>query len=100
VLNALAAVPRPGGRVTLACGGDRATIFYRVRDNGPGIPREIRPRLFEPRVTLRPGGTGLGLAVARQIVVAHHGTIEFETSTDGTCFTVILPREAVVGKET
>jgi len=100
VLNALAAVPRPGGRVTLACGGDRGTIFYQVRDNGPGIPLEIRPRLFEPRVTSRPGGTGLGLAVARQIVVAHHGTIAFETSTDGTCFTVILPREAVVGKET
>jgi two-component system nitrogen regulation sensor histidine kinase NtrY len=99
VLNALAVVPRPGGRVSLSCTGEGENIIYKVRDNGPGIPVAIQPRLFEPRVTARPGGTGLGLAVARQIVMAHGGVLEFESSAAGTCFTVRLPRRSAAGKE-
>jgi signal transduction histidine kinase len=94
VANALAVVARPGGRVAVACRVEGETVVYRVRDNGPGIPAEIRERLFEPRVGVRPGGSGLGLAVARQIVTAHGGRIGFESVPGETCFTVRLPRAA------
>lgn len=99
VLNALAVVPKPGGRVWVKCEGHEDAVSYQVRDNGPGIPAGIRDHLFEPRVSSRPGGTGLGLAVAKQIVTAHDGRLDMETGREGTCFTVRLPRMPVVGKE-
>ena len=53
--------------------GDRAVI--EVRDTGPGIPPEVMPRLFEPLVTTKSGGTGLGLVVAQSIVSGLRGTL-------------------------
>ena len=99
VLNALAVVPRPGGRVWVRCEGHEDVVSYQVRDNGPGIPAAMRDHLFEPRVSSRPGGTGLGLAVAKQIVTAHDGRLDVETGGEGTCFTVRLPRTPLAGKE-
>lgn len=63
-----------------------------VADDGPGIPAEVRARLFEPFVTSAPDGTGLGLATARRVVESHGGRIEVETGPSGTTFRVILPR--------
>ncbi len=64
----------------------------RVRDDGPGIPAEIRDRLFEPFVTGRPGGTGLGLAVVQRAVEAHRGIILVDSAPGrGTTFTVYFP---------
>lgn len=94
VLNAVAAAPPSGGLVEMACGGDDTSVHYTVRDNGPGIPAALRRTLFEPQVTARPGGSGLGLAVCRQIVQAHAGRIDFTTGAGGTCFTVTLPRRS------
>ena len=67
-----------------------------VRDNGPGIPSEIFPRLFEPFASGRREGTGLGLSIVKRIVVAHGGEISAK-NTPGAEFTVVLPRRAVQG---
>jgi nitrogen-specific signal transduction histidine kinase len=63
----------------------------RVVDSGPGPPAELVDKLFEPFVTSKPEGVGLGLAVARQIVEAHRGTIVLDLAGE-TTFEVVLPR--------
>jgi signal transduction histidine kinase len=68
-------------------------VTLTIKDNGPGIPLGIRDQLFEPFVTHgKTDGTGLGTAIVKSIVEAHHGEIEFETSAQGTSFTIRLPR--------
>ncbi|MEY4669759.1 MAG: hypothetical protein RL518_2458 [Pseudomonadota bacterium] len=67
-----------------------------VRDNGPGIPEEIFPRLFEPFASGRREGTGLGLSIVKRIVVAHGGQISAQ-NVPGAEFKVVLPRRAVQG---
>ena len=62
-----------------------------IEDNGPGVPDEIRTTLFYPLVTARPNGTGLGLAVAQEILTRHGGTIEFTSTPGKTVFSLILP---------
>jgi signal transduction histidine kinase len=63
-----------------------------VRDTGPGVPSEILPRLFEPFVTGRVGGTGLGLPIVQRAVQAHSGLIFCDTDRGrGTAFSVYLP---------
>ena len=64
-----------------------------VRDNGPGVSPEIRDTLFEPLVSTRQKGTGLGLAVCRQIIERHGGTIDLLPSdAAGAAFLIRLPR--------
>jgi two-component system nitrogen regulation sensor histidine kinase GlnL len=62
-----------------------------VEDNGPGVPDELRTSIFYPLVTGRPTGTGLGLAVAQELVTRHGGLIEFESEPGRTIFTLLLP---------
>lgn len=62
-----------------------------VRDNGPGIPADILPRLYMPYVTGKSHGTGIGLTITRQLVQEHGGWLEAENSTDGAEFRVCLP---------
>jgi two-component system sensor histidine kinase FlrB len=77
----LAVVRQPGGALAI-----------RVRDDGPGIPAELAERIFEPFVSGRSGGTGLGLAVVRAVVEAHGGLVELESAPGaGTTFTLRLP---------
>lgn len=66
-------------------------IAISVSDDGPGIPAELRHRLFEPFVTGRPGGTGLGLPVVHRAVEAHRGIVLVTSLTPGTRFTLVLP---------
>ncbi|MGI9039912.1 MAG: two-component system sensor histidine kinase NtrB [Gemmatimonadales bacterium] len=67
-------------------------IRLQIRDNGPGIPVEIRERLFEPFVSGRPGGSGLGLAIVQRAVEAHRGLVLVDSGTaTGTTFTIFLP---------
>lgn len=63
-----------------------------IRDNGCGMTASQMEKIFCPFVTYKPGGTGLGLAVTRQIIEAHHGTLTVtSTPGKGSCFTVFLP---------
>ena len=63
-----------------------------VADSGPGIPDDIKERIFEPFVTTNTTGTGLGLAITKRIVSAHKGTINLESYPGGTMFHVFLPK--------
>jgi two-component system, NtrC family, nitrogen regulation sensor histidine kinase GlnL len=101
--NALQAV-REGGRITLrtralpnaSIAGRRVKLAasIQVQDDGPGVPRELAASIFFPLVTGRPDGTGLGLAVAQEIVMRHGGLIEFESEPGRTVFTLLLPLES------
>jgi two-component system nitrogen regulation sensor histidine kinase GlnL len=62
-----------------------------VEDNGAGVPQELRASIFYPLVTGRANGTGLGLAVAQDLVTRHGGLIEFESEPGRTVFTLLLP---------
>lgn len=62
-----------------------------VEDNGPGVPPELRSSIFYPLVTGRANGTGLGLAVAQEVVTRHGGLIEFESEPGRTIFKLLLP---------
>jgi two-component system, NtrC family, nitrogen regulation sensor histidine kinase NtrY len=65
-----------------------------VEDEGPGIPAELRARLFEPYVTTKPAGTGLGLAIAARIIQEHNGRLELATAAQtGARFCIVLPRD-------
>jgi len=80
-------------RVGLSAYADHGSAALSVRDNGPGVPPELRGRLFEPSFTTKSegGGSGLGLALTRLVVTRHGGTIEVESDTDGTAVTMRLP---------
>ena len=68
-----------------------APLEVRITDNGPGVPAGIRDCLFEPFVTTKANGTGLGLALVAKIVGAHGGMIDFESKPGRTVFRVLLP---------
>jgi two-component system sensor histidine kinase HydH len=91
VQNALDAAPA-GSTVTLAVGG-ADPVELTVRDHGPGVDPAVRARLFEPGVTTRPHGSGLGLVIARALARQHGGDLVLE-SADGTIARVTLPRRA------
>jgi signal transduction histidine kinase len=83
-----------GGNVSVATrAGTRGDVVLEIEDDGPGIPTEIRERIFEVFYSSRGGGTGLGLPIARQIIEKHGGTIELDSEEGrGTRFTIHLPR--------
>jgi len=94
-INGLQAM-RSGGTLTVRThiAGGRAEI--ELRDTGEGIPADHLPHLFDPYFTTRPGGVGLGLAIAHRIVEGHQGTIDVESEVGkGTVVMVRLPREGV-----
>jgi signal transduction histidine kinase len=78
--------------VEIASGGDRKAIV-KISDSGPGVATRVAERLFEPFVTDKPEGTGLGLYVARQTADAHRGAIRCHRQDGMTCFEVELPQE-------
>jgi signal transduction histidine kinase len=80
------------GRVDIDVTSDGAAVSIRVADHGPGIAADLRSRIFEPYVTTKPDGTGLGLALVHQTVDAHRGTIAVsETPGGGATFTIVFP---------
>ena len=86
-------------------GGDKRVslpLMIAIEDDGPGVPEEITAHLFEPFVTSKPKGTGLGLALSAKIVSEHGGLIEMERVRNRTVFRVLLPlaRDARQGDET
>jgi signal transduction histidine kinase len=97
VLNATEAMPS-GGRLTLGAAASATALALTVTDTGGGIPPELLPRIFEPYVTTKAKGLGLGLAIARRIVEAHGGRIDAESGArQGTRFRVTLPLDGSTG---
>jgi two-component system, NtrC family, sensor histidine kinase PilS len=106
VLNAVQAARGPI-RVTISVATAQASeiphgtnldhaIRLQVRDNGPGIPEEVRERLFQPFVSGRSGGSGLGLAIVQRAVEAHRGLVLVDSGPgSGTTFTIFLPAKMV-----
>lgn len=91
--NAAAVAKAQGGAARIvtrvAHAGDE--IHVDVEDDGPGIPAALRDRLFEPFATARPGGVGLGLALARRIAEAHGGRLTLRDDCRSTTFRIALP---------
>jgi signal transduction histidine kinase len=73
--------------------GNRQSAIIEVSDSGPGPSPKVAERLFEPFVTGKPDGVGLGLAVARQVAESHGGKITWKREADQTCFVIELPVE-------
>lgn len=99
--NSIQAMPG-GGMVSLMAVKLNGKAHIDVIDNGPGVPIEIRERLFEPFVSHgKQGGTGLGLAIAQSIVEAHGGTISLKsTDAPGADFCIVLPLDKPGGAGT
>lgn len=105
VKNAVEALPRHGGEVTLTTAyrhgvrimvpGSKERLHLPLEicviDNGPGIADDLKPHLFDPFVTTKSDGTGLGLALVAKIVGDHGGIIECDTAQGNTTFRVLLP---------
>ncbi|MBI3291445.1 MAG: hypothetical protein HYZ73_01350 [Elusimicrobia bacterium] len=91
IQNAADAMPA-GGTLTLATQANNSHLELTVSDTGTGIPKELLPKIFDPFVTTKDHGNGLGLAMVHSIVRAHHGTIHAaSTPGRGTTFTLRLP---------
>jgi len=84
---------KPGVRMMVPGAPARVSLplEFCVRDNGPGVPEDLMPHLFDPFVTTKPTGTGLGLALVAKIVGDHGGIIECESQPRRTTFRVLMP---------
>ena len=84
---------RPGVRLSVPGTRDRVTLplEFTVEDNGEGVPEDIRENIFDPFVTTKPSGSGLGLALVAKIVGDHGGVIECESQPGHTVFRILMP---------
>jgi two-component system nitrogen regulation sensor histidine kinase GlnL len=119
VQNAYDAMSSTGGKLMVRVRKSRANardvgnvegVEVRIEDNGPGIPPELREQIFNPFVTTKKTGVGLGLSIVSKIVDGHHGTIRIESSDhrtdesspgEGARFVIFFPAagdETPVGK--
>ncbi len=91
VLNAIQAMPQ-GGRVALQTSASDGLVRVSVTDTGPGLPKGLAEKLFDTRVTTKPGGSGLGLPLVRMIAEAHGGSVWYRSDPGkGATFTIVLP---------
>ncbi len=86
---------RPGVRLSVPGSDTRVSLplMIQIEDNGVGIPEHLKPHLFDPFVTTKPSGTGLGLALVAKIISDHGGIIECESEPKRTVFRVLLPMQ-------
>jgi two-component system nitrogen regulation sensor histidine kinase GlnL len=78
-------------QITIMRQRHRLALELQVIDDGPGVPAEIQERIFNPLVSGREGGTGLGLSLAQTFVQYHQGVVEFESRPGRTIFRILLP---------
>jgi signal transduction histidine kinase len=95
ILNAVDALPSKHGRLCVSVTARSQSVHITIADNGRGIPEPFASRLFEPYLTSKTSGTGLGLWLSKRIVTKHKGTLRFRTSQrdskTGTAFRISLP---------
>jgi signal transduction histidine kinase len=98
IQNAYDAMGDEGGelrvKVATATVNGRDGVEVRIQDTGPGIPAELREQIFNPFVTTKKTGVGLGLSIVSKIMDGHHGSIRVESSTregEGACFVMFFP---------
>lgn len=82
---------RVARQVTLVKRRFKLALELQVIDNGPGIPDDIKDKIFYPLVSGREGGSGLGLSLAQSFIEQHQGVVEVESRPGRTCFTILLP---------
>ena len=97
LVNALQALEGRGGAVHVDSSVSATHVRLHVQDDGPGVPAELRAKIFEPLFTTKARGIGLGLAVSRSLAEANGGTLTLDESERGARFTLSLPREGVGG---
>jgi signal transduction histidine kinase len=98
VKNAIDALQGRSGTIILRIGAEEGMAEMRVIDDGPGVPKEIRRTLFEPGITTKRGGWGIGLALARRAVEdAHSGALVLEPTERGACFLMRIPLAGQTG---
>jgi signal transduction histidine kinase len=89
--NAVQAVG-PGGAIRLVARADGIAVALDVEDDGPGVDEAVRGRIFEPLITTREHGNGLGLALVKRVAERHGGSVGHEPRAGGgTRFTLRLP---------
>lgn len=99
ILNALDAIPKGKGRLHVCVKARGKSVHLTIVDNGAGIPEHVKTKLFEPYMTSKAHGTGLGLWLSKRIVTKHNGSLRFRTcqttGRSGTTFRITLPVAAV-----
>ncbi len=91
LLNAIDVMPRLG-RIKVTAGWEADGVWVKIDDNGPGVPAELRDKIFKPFVSGKEHGTGLGLSISAKIVESYGGSIDLvESELGGACFLVRLP---------
>ncbi|MEW7008246.1 two-component system sensor histidine kinase NtrB [Lentilitoribacter sp. EG35] len=84
---------RPGIKISVGSTRERVSLplEFSIQDNGPGVPADIQPHLFDPFITTKTNGSGLGLALVAKIVGAHGGIVECDSQKGRTTFKVLMP---------
>jgi signal transduction histidine kinase len=80
-----------GGNIHISTGVDDDSVLVTVSDDGPGIPEELREKIFSPFFTTKQNGTGLGLSIVEEIIREHGGKIKLQDSKKGATFIIQLP---------
>ncbi|MCX6578686.1 MAG: ATP-binding protein [Candidatus Aminicenantes bacterium] len=90
LINAAQAAPIQG-RITIETEAKKDRLLIKIKDNGPGIPEDIKEKIFKPFFTTKTTGTGLGLAMVKRVIEAHAGNIFFQSGPKGTLFIIEIP---------